>query len=49
MWSSVAELSDYWGVDEAYDVWWHQDGRVSTDPTEDDWDKIDDPNNYNMI
>jgi hypothetical protein len=43
MWSSVAETSDYWGVDEAYDVWWHQDGVVRTDPTEDEWDKVDMP------
>jgi hypothetical protein len=49
MWVSVNELSDYWGVDEAYDVWWHQDGQVSTDPTEDDWDRTDDPNAYQMI
>jgi len=49
MWASVAELSDYWGVDEAYDVWWHQDGRIRTDPTEDEWDRTDDPNQYQMI
>jgi hypothetical protein len=49
MWVSVNELSDYWGVDEAYDVWWHQDGAVSTDPTEDDWERVDDVNQYQMI
>jgi len=49
MWASVAETNDYWGVDEAYDVWWHQDGQVSEHPNVQIWDLVGPKNVYQMV